>query len=135
MAIGALVAVLVAIGAPVAILVVIGTPVAVLSGESRYNAFVGAFLAVCIFSSFSELVSISNAERRRLILGYSLSTLPFGILGVVFFAVRLFGILGVFGDAFSTATVRLVSSETGWFRGLPRPFSAILGSRILRYGS
>ena len=135
MAIGASVAVLVAIGAPVAILVAIGAPVAALSGESRYNASVGTFLAVCISSSSSELVSISNAERRRLILGCSLGTLPFSVPGVVFFAVRLFGVLGVFGNAFSTVTIRLVGSGTGWFRGLLRPLSATLGLRILRYGS
>ena len=75
----------------------IGALVAVLSGESRYNASVSTFLAVFISSS-SELVSISNAERRCLILGCSLGTLPFGVPGVVFFDVRLFGVLGVFGN-------------------------------------
>ena len=113
----------------------IGAPVAVLSGELRYDASVGAFLAVCISSFSSELVSISNAERRCLMLGCSLGALPFGVPGVVFFVVRLFGVLGVFGNAFSTVTVRLVGSGTGWFRGLLRPLLVTLGLRILRYGS
>ena len=99
MAIGASVAALAVIGAPVATLVAIDAPVATLSGESRYDASVGTFLAVCISSSSSELVSIPNAERRRLMLGCSLGALPFGVPGVVFFTVRLFVVVGVFGNA------------------------------------
>ena len=66
--------------------------------ELRYDASVNAFLAVCISSSL-ELVSISNAERRRLIFRCSLGMLHFGVPGAVFFAVRLFSILEVFGNA------------------------------------
>ena len=66
----------------------------------RYNTSVPALLAVGISSTSSELVSILNAESRRLTLSCSHGTLSFGILGVVFLAVSFFSGLEVLGVLF-----------------------------------